>query len=430
MKPLHQIDATSLREGNRFTAPLFFDDAKNMFLAMGKTVKHYHIQAIDRWKIAILVTEGRLLSETEQMPTDDEDVEELEELDEADSYDDVEDLEDVADLEEVDNSAKVDSFLEIQEIDKVIDILMDGVFDYPPAKVLVRSYAEVAAQMSLFFSEYKDNKAVQRTIFDSVTKQILEMLQDKKSGAMSFILNKAHHKNLAYSAVNVAIMAGIMAEHLEMPQRKIIQVVGAALLHDIGMLSMPTNIINKQTKLTNEEFEVLKLHTTRASRFITDTLMLPREIGVIVQQHHEHFDGSGYPEGRKGQGIELASRIIAVADAFEAMTSVKSYREEMIGNTAVKKLLDDNGKHFDPDVIKAFIQTMGIYPVGSLVMLNDSSVARVVETEINAPFLPVIKLLSVTKTSPNKKGDIVRLKEQRSLFIIRAVDPKEIAELV
>ena len=161
-------------------------------------------------------------------------------------------------------------------------------------------------------------------------------------------------------------------------------------------------------------------------------MLLPKELGIIVKQHHERFDGGGYPEGRKGTDIDISARIISVADAFDAMTSEKSYRDSMIGNEAVKKLLEDNGKKFDPDVIKAFVQTMGVYPVGSLVMLNDSSVARVLECSVDAPFLPTVKVIHSSSKNPDaaQKGDTVTLKNQRKLFIIRAVNPKEIAELV
>jgi HD-GYP domain-containing protein (c-di-GMP phosphodiesterase class II) len=313
-----------------------------------------------------------------------------------------------------------------------VDDISDFIIEYPPAKAMTRKYAEAAAQMALFFGEYKNNEVIQRTVVDNVTRSIYSMISDEKNGTMSFILNKRKKNLLFYAAVDTAIMSGVMALHLGLPQRKIIQVIEAALLHDIGMLSIPPEVVEKRTKLTNEEFELLKMHTTKAAKFVTDVLLLPRELGMIVKQHHERFDGLGYPEGKKGTDIDIAARIIAVSDAFEAMVSIKSYRDSMIGNEAVKKLLDDNGKHFDPNVIKAFVQTMGVYPVGSLVMLNDSSVARVLEGSVDAPFLPTVKIIVSSNKSDEKleKGEVVVLRSQKKYFIIRAVNPKEIEEFV
>jgi HD-GYP domain-containing protein (c-di-GMP phosphodiesterase class II) len=249
---------------------------------------------------------------------------------------------------------------------------------------------------------------------------------------MSFILNKPQKSSFAYAAVDSAILSGIIAIHLQLPQRKVMQTIASALLHDVGMLSIPSEIVNKKNKLSKEEFELLKMHTSKAARFITDVLLLPRELGIIVKQHHERFDGMGYPEGRKDEDIDISARIISVADAFDAMISEKSYRDSMIGNEAVKKMLEDNGKRFDPNVIKAFIQTMGVYPVGSLVMLNDGSVARVLEGLVDAPFLPTVKVLvpsNKTVESP-KKDDVIALRSQKKFFIIRAVNPKEIQDIV
>ena len=418
----------------RFSAPVFFDDEENMFLAEGQEIKDFHLQALVRWNVDYVCTFGHVLGEDEKLKKEvAEELEEIEALNEVPEAEVVEEVEEVEDLEELESAdeGKIDTFLEIIKMDQVVDDLPDFIVDYEPAKIMTRKYAEVAAQMTLFFGEYKNNEVIQRTVIDNVTRCIYSMISDEKNGTMSFILNKRKKSSLAYAAVDTAILSGIMGLHLGLPQRKIMQIIGAALLHDIGMLSIPTEITNKKNKLTNEEFELLKMHTSKAARFVTDVLLLPRELGVIVKQHHERFDGQGYPEGRKGAEIDIAARIISVADAFDAMISVKSYRDSMIGNEAVKKLLDDNGKRFDPDVLKAFVQTMGVYPVGSLVMLNDSSVARVLEGSIDAPFLPTVKVL----TSPNKNpesakiGDVITLRNQRKFFIIRAVNPKEIADL-
>ena len=184
------------------------------------------------------------------------------------------------------------------------------------------------------------------------------------------------------------------------------------------MLSVPEKIVNKKDKLSHVEFEQLKMHTFNAARYLTENLLLPREIGNIVKQHHEKWDGSGYPEGRKGRDIELSARIISITDAFEAMVTDKSYRNSVTGYEAVKAIIAGSGKQYDPDVVKCFIETVGVYPVGSNVILNDSSIATVVQPNPENPLLPVVKIIS----GKNDVGGEVKLAEQKALFIVKTAE--------
>ncbi|HQG40991.1 MAG TPA: HD domain-containing phosphohydrolase, partial [Spirochaetales bacterium] len=154
----------------------------------------------------------------------------------------------------------------------------------------------------------------------------------------------------------------------------------------------------------------------------------PDEVGVIVLQHHERWDGEGYPRKLKGAEIDILARIVSVADAFEAMISEKPYRNSMIGYQAMKHLMSDNGRRFDPDVLKAFLQSMGVYPVGSLVLLNNSAIARVVENHAQAPLRPKIRLLvdATGTVFQEHEGSMIDLLKEKALFIVRAISPQEL----
>lgn len=118
-----------------------------------------------------------------------------------------------------------------------------------------------------------------------------------------------------------------------------------------------------------------------------------------------------------------------MADAFEAMVSVKPYRNSMIGYAAMKTLLSDNSRRFDPEILKAFIKSMGIYPLGSTVLLNNAAIARVVETHPDAPLRPKLRLLvdEFGNRAEGERGEVVDLLLEKTLFIARALDPKELA---
>jgi HD-GYP domain-containing protein (c-di-GMP phosphodiesterase class II) len=161
---------------------------------------------------------------------------------------------------------------------------------------------------------------------------------------------------------------------------------------------------------------------------ICKELLYPEEVGVIALQHHERWDGEGYPRRLAGEAIDLGARIVSVADAFEAMVCEKPYRNSMIGYQAMKNLLSDNARRFDPEVLKAFIKTMGIYPIGSIVLLNTGAIARVIEGHSDAPLRPKIRILvdEFGNAFNNDDGEIINLLQEKSMFIARAIDPKEL----
>jgi putative nucleotidyltransferase with HDIG domain len=131
----------------------------------------------------------------------------------------------------------------------------------------------------------------------------------------------------------------------------------AALLHDIGKIGIDTSILNKAGKLSEDEYATIKSHPQIAAN-ILESLDFLQEVVPLVEYHHEWFGGGGYPSGRSGHDIPLGARIIAVADAYNAMTSDRTYREAMTTQEAVRELRENAGTQFDPDVVEAFLRTL------------------------------------------------------------------------
>lgn len=131
----------------------------------------------------------------------------------------------------------------------------------------------------------------------------------------------------------------------------------ASTLHDIGKISIDNNILNKPSRLTNEEFEIIKTHTTYGYYALRDIDNLKEERNM-VKYHHEKYDGTGYPDGKKGDEIPLGARIICVADSFDAMTSNRPYRSGMPMEKAIDELKNNIGKQFDPFIVNVFIDIL------------------------------------------------------------------------
>lgn len=150
----------------------------------------------------------------------------------------------------------------------------------------------------------------------------------------------------------VSKYAEIIGKHMQYP--KISELKTAALVHDIGKVDIDKYILNKAGKLTDAEFEEIKKHPQKGFE-ILDKIKSMENIKIIVKQHHERYDGKGYPDNLKENEIHLAARIISVTDAFDAMTSHRAYRKAMEFEKAVNIIKENSGTQFDPDVVQAFL---------------------------------------------------------------------------
>jgi putative nucleotidyltransferase with HDIG domain len=161
-----------------------------------------------------------------------------------------------------------------------------------------------------------------------------------------------HCKDVVRLALDVAGELGVDADRRR-------NVEFGALLHDVGKIAVPKEIVNKPGKLDEREFEIIKTHTVEGQRMLERVGGFMGEVGQIVRSHHERFDGAGYPDGLHGEDIPLESRIVSCCDAFNAMTTTRSYRKAMPIAVAVAELRRHSGTQFDPDVVDALIAVVG-----------------------------------------------------------------------
>ena len=156
---------------------------------------------------------------------------------------------------------------------------------------------------------------------------------------------------------NVATIASLIAEKLGLNDELIRKTYWAALVHDVGKIVVPSSILNKESKLTIEEFEVIKKHPVYGHDFLSTSPEL-RDLARYVFHHHERWDGKGYPAGISGEEIPLISRIIMVADSWDAMRSDRPYRKGLSKEKATEEILKHSGAQFDPNIAKIFIKVL------------------------------------------------------------------------
>ena len=155
----------------------------------------------------------------------------------------------------------------------------------------------------------------------------------------------------------VAQYAALIAENLGWSNEEIQSLKNCAYLHDIGKIGIPDQILNKPGKLTNEEFNLIKQHTTIGQDILKDITIIPH-IDEVTRSHHEHYDGTGYPDGLKGNEIPIQARVIALADSYDAMNSRRIYRNALSHGRIYHEIQMNAGTQFDPDITKVFLKLM------------------------------------------------------------------------
>jgi HD-GYP domain-containing protein (c-di-GMP phosphodiesterase class II) len=291
-----------------------------------------------------------------------------------------------------------------------------------------REYTALVQRLDRVFSHVFTGIGLDALIINELTSQLLSAIRGERGRFVGYVLGgKIKGYEMAKSSVNAAILSAMIAQELLLPPHKVMQIITGTLLHDIGMLRLPKEILSKRGGLSQEEAQVMHTHPLYAYRLILKELNYPDSVGFVVLQHHERWDGQGYPSGIAGENIDIGARILSVADAFEAMVSKKPYRNSMVGYEAMKALMSDNQSRFDPDVLKAFITIMGIYPIGSIVVLNDGAIARVTEVQPGTPLRPRVQILINQSGQKGQNGAIINLLTEKNYFISRALNPKDLA---
>jgi HD-GYP domain-containing protein (c-di-GMP phosphodiesterase class II) len=272
-------------------------------------------------------------------------------------------------------------------------------------------------------TQYKEKGAVPTGSMEALADRIYQK-KDKITDLLRLALgNSIKEESLSRDSIDCALVSAAISQSMELSDPTLKKVLQVALVHDLGMMNIPDAIINKVEKLTAEELKLIRSHPLYSYQEITRAFKMSEEVAQIAIQHHERWDGEGYPQGLQKEEIALEARILSVADAYLAMTNERTWRKSMMGNDAVKNLLSDNSRRFDPDILKAFIRNIGIYPMGSLVTLNNSAICRVIDINSAAPLRPKIKVLINEEGTEfaEDTGMIIDLFEQKNLFITRSI---------
>lgn len=256
-------------------------------------------------------------------------------------------------------------------------------------------------------------------------KKMFQDIMDELSGKEVVVENMSNlfekDPYLFYHSLNVAILSGIIGIANHYNSTQLYELVASALLFDIGMQHLPDELLKKRGSFTPEERAAIEKHTQDGYDMLKDRKDVPFTAAICALQHHERYDGSGYPRGATHHNIHEYAQIIAIADIYDALISARYHRKKYTPNEAIEFLFGSGNRLFNLKLVKLFTRYVSIYPIGSKVILSSGQVGVISYVDSSFVHRPVIKIVRETDGETVREPYEVDLKEQLGLTIVDTV---------
>lgn len=293
-----------------------------------------------------------------------------------------------------------DGFMSKESINEIRTSLKLNDIIYERTKL--HAQAQIKKMMVRFKSlGHSDIRRISKVVED-----IIDQLFNQKDFVFSLSQLRAVDDYTYHHSVNVGVLSLIIGIELGLDQSALLKLGMGAILHDIGKVMIPDELLNKPTRLTPEEYAEVKKHTVYGYKIMKEAGM-SEESAQIALHHHEKYDGSGYTYGLQRTKIPLFARIVAVADVYDAMSNDRVYQKRSTPDKVYREITHLGDKHFDKDIMECFAKHICIYPTGTGVILNSGHRGIVLEQNKLYPESPIIRVFTPeTKHYKNLYFDI------------------------
>lgn len=292
--------------------------------------------------------------------------------------------------------------------------LPDTLVELSPAEEYERAkkvYADASKLMQNMMQDIRLGKQIDIERCEPMVDHIVDSMFSLPSALLPLAQIKTKDEYTFQHSVSVAALTVAFGRVLDLPREEIKQASLGGFLHDVGKARVPGHILNKPGKLTDEEFVVMRDHASLTALALRDIPGISEIAFNAAAQHHERYDGSGYPSRLKGEQISLHGQMMAIVDVYDALTSLRVYHKAIPPTEALRKLMEGAGTHFNPRLVHAFIKGIGIYPAGSLVRMHSGKLGIVRHVSSEKLLQPVVQLIFDSVNACHITPELVDLSE-------------------
>jgi putative nucleotidyltransferase with HDIG domain len=329
----------------------------------------------------------------------------------------------VAALSEADSTQQVEAELQRMAATerKIAPVSLSEEMDRA-AMICARSKQAVATM----FGEARMGLAINTAGAQRMVEEISDSITRNPGALISLARLKTADDYTYMHSVAVCALMISLANQLKLDAAQTRSLGVAGLLHDMGKAAMPIEVLNKPGKLTDAEFDIIRSHPQKGYDMLVSGTQVEAITLDVVLHHHEKADGSGYPKRHREEEISLHAKMGAVCDVYDAITSNRPYKAGWDPAESLRKMAEWTKGHFDPPVFQAFVKSLGIYPVGSLVRLSSGRIGIVVEQTAQSLLTPNVKVFYSTRSGMRIMPEVVDLSRAGSTErIVAREDPEK-----
>lgn len=265
------------------------------------------------------------------------------------------------------------------------------------------------------FQEVRMGKAIDADAAGELVDEISSSVMRNPGALISLARIKTADDYTYMHSVAVCALMVSLARQLGQDETSTRELGLAGLLHDLGKALMPPEVLNKPGKLTDDEFAIMRTHPGEGHQLLVQGNAVGEIVLDVCRHHHEKVDGTGYPDHLKGEQISLHAKMGAVCDVYDAITSNRPYKAGWDPAESIRKMTEWSKGHFDERVFQAFVRSIGIYPVGSLVKLDSGRLGVIIEQSEKSLLLPVVKVFFSTRAQTYIKPELIDLSKPAAM---------------
>lgn len=279
------------------------------------------------------------------------------------------------------------------------------------------------AVMKNMMTDIRLGKQVDVEVVDPLADKIMASVERNKDTLISLARIKTKDDYTFMHSVSVSALMITFARANDFDEATIREVAIGGLLHDIGKMITPNEILNKPGKLTDDEFVIMRNHVVESQELLKDRTDLSKNVTDVIFQHHEKIDGTGYPLKLTGDQQSTIGKMSAIVDIYDALTSIRIYKAAWEPCATLKKMMQWTDNHLDKEQMMRFIRCVGIYPVGTLIEMDSGRIGIVLDQHESSLMQPIVKFM-YKKNSGYQLPKVVDLSKEKHDQIIGAVAPE------